>query len=86
MQPTEANAESQVSIFTPSPRMRPMMAAKRSLLYLYGGTYENGNREIILSDFYSIDLQKMTEWNVLIPQKEIPMVSYLMNNLSDLID
>ena len=54
------------------------MAAKRSLLYLYGGAYEDGNRQIVLSDFYSIDLQKMSEWNVLIPQKEISMVSYLM--------
>ncbi|ESO01925.1 hypothetical protein HELRODRAFT_65936, partial [Helobdella robusta] len=57
----------------PTPRMRPMLAAKRGVLYLYGGICEHGSRQITLSDFYSIDLQSMNKWNVLLESQDTSM-------------
>jgi len=44
-----------------------MLAVKNGTLFLYGGVFENGDRQVTLSDFYSIDLRRMDEWKTLIP-------------------
>jgi hypothetical protein len=33
---------------------------------LYGGMFEDGDKQITFSDFYSVDLKKLEEWKVLI--------------------
>ncbi|XP_053304283.1 kelch domain-containing protein 4 [Spea bombifrons] len=50
----------------PSPRSNTMIAVKQSVLYVYGGMFEVGDRQFTLNDLYSIDLHKMNEWKVLV--------------------
>jgi hypothetical protein len=51
----------------PRPRMNAGLAVKHGVLYVYGGSYEEGDRQITLGDMYTIDLHKLTEWQVLVP-------------------
>ncbi|XP_021917944.1 kelch domain-containing protein 4 isoform X2 [Zootermopsis nevadensis] len=53
--------------FSPSPRMNCGLVVKHSILYLYGGLIEEGDKQFTLSDFYSLDLHKLDEWKTLIP-------------------
>lgn len=39
---------------TPSPRMKPGLVVCKGTLYLYGGVFEEGDKQYTLSDFYSI--------------------------------
>ncbi|XP_041375577.1 kelch domain-containing protein 4-like [Gigantopelta aegis] len=55
-----------VEIFRPSPRMNTVLVVKNGVLFLYGGLYEEGDKQVTLADFYSLDLQKLEEWNVII--------------------
>ena len=67
--------------FIPCPRMNPMLAVKNGTLFLYGGAFENGDRQVTLSDFYSIDLRRMDEWKTLIPlDVETQVVRYYFIN------
>ena len=50
----------------PCPRSNAMLAVKHGHLYLYGGMFEAGNRQVTLSDLYCLDLHKMDEWTVLV--------------------
>uniref|UniRef100_A0A5F9C3N8 Solute carrier family 7 member 5 n=1 Tax=Oryctolagus cuniculus TaxID=9986 RepID=A0A5F9C3N8_RABIT len=50
----------------PSPRSHAMLAVKHGLLYLYGGMFEAGDRQITLGDLYCLDLHRMEEWKVLV--------------------
>nr|XP_031292489.1 kelch domain-containing protein 4 isoform X2 [Camelus dromedarius] len=50
----------------PSPRSNAMLAVKHGRLYLYGGMFEAGDRQVTLSDLYCLDLHKMEEWTVLV--------------------
>jgi len=43
-----------------------MAAVRQGKLFLYGGMFEVGNRQFTLNDFYSLDLHKMDQWEVLI--------------------
>lgn len=38
----------------PSPRMKPGMAVCKGSLYLYGGQFEQGNKQCTLNDLYSL--------------------------------
>ena len=62
---TVCNIES--DCFTPCPRMNPMLCVRHGTLYLYGGVFEDGDRQVTLSDFYSLDLHRMDEWKTIIP-------------------
>ncbi|XP_072675633.1 kelch domain-containing protein 4 isoform X1 [Canis lupus baileyi] len=53
-------------VVEPSPRSNAMLAVKHGRLYLYGGMFEAGDRQITLSDLYCLDLQKMQEWTALV--------------------
>lgn len=35
-------------------------------LFLYGGIYEDGDRQFTYSDFYSLDVNKMDKWTVIV--------------------
>lgn len=50
----------------PRPRSNAMLAVKHGRLYLYGGMFEAGDRQVTLSDFYCLDLHKMDQWMVLV--------------------
>eukprot|EP00069_Balaena_mysticetus_P005955 bmy_18286T0 len=58
--------EAGVPAVEPSPRSNAMLAAKHGRLYLYGGMFEAGDRQVTLSDLYCLDLHKMEEWTVLV--------------------
>lgn len=64
------NVESRESVvknsFQPSPRINCGLAIKHGQLYLYGGMFEDGDKQITFNDFYSVDLKKLDEWKVLI--------------------
>ncbi|KAG8508167.1 Kelch domain-containing protein 4 [Galemys pyrenaicus] len=49
----------------PSPRSNAMLAVKQGRLYLYGGMFETGDRQVTLSDLYCLDLHRMEAWTVL---------------------
>ncbi|XP_060595724.1 kelch domain-containing protein 4-like [Ruditapes philippinarum] len=55
-----------VNVFTPSARMNTLLVVKNGLLFLYGGIYEVGDKQYTLSDMYSLDINKMEEWTILI--------------------
>uniref|UniRef100_A0A8C5W034 Kelch domain containing 4 n=1 Tax=Microcebus murinus TaxID=30608 RepID=A0A8C5W034_MICMU len=50
----------------PSPRSNAMLAMKHGVLYVYGGMFEAGDRQVTLSDLYCLDLHKMEEWKALV--------------------
>ncbi|KAL4235173.1 kelch domain containing 4 [Mactra antiquata] len=58
--------EEQLDLFKPHPRMNSIMTVKNGVLYVYGGIFEDGDRQYTLSDMYSLDTNKMDEWNILI--------------------
>lgn len=62
--PTIANES--VKLFRPSPRINCGLAIKHGTLYLYGGMFEDGDKQITFSDLYSLDLKKLEEWRTII--------------------
>ncbi|NXF99893.1 KLDC4 protein, partial [Sakesphorus luctuosus] len=50
----------------PCPRSNAMVAVKHGVLFVYGGMFEVGDRQVTLSDLHSIDLHRMDEWKVLL--------------------
>lgn len=52
--------------FQPSHRMNCGLAVKRGTLYLYGGLYEEDDKEITYNDMYALDLHKMEEWKTIL--------------------
>ncbi|KAJ9157740.1 Kelch repeats protein [Pleurostoma richardsiae] len=51
--------EMPVSMELPHPRFNAQLAVQDDVLYIYGGTFEKGDREFTLDDMYAIDLGKM---------------------------
>lgn len=41
-------------IFVPSPRINPGLVVKHGVLYLFGGMFEDGDRQYTLNDFYKL--------------------------------
>lgn len=69
--PTASNSDRTTSneivkLFRPSPRINSGLAIKHSVLYLYGGMFEDGDKQITFSDLYSLDLKKLEEWKTII--------------------
>ncbi|XP_074488229.1 kelch domain-containing protein 4 [Sebastes fasciatus] len=50
----------------PCARSSAMATARQGKLFLYGGMFEVGDRQFTLNDFYSLDLNKMEQWEVLV--------------------
>lgn len=54
----ESNANSAVATgkqaYVPQPRMNSGLAFKQGKLYLYGGIYEVGDKQLTLSDLHSL--------------------------------
>jgi hypothetical protein len=51
--------EMPVSMEMPHPRFNAQLAVQDDVLYIYGGTFEKGDREFTFDDMYAIDLGKM---------------------------
>ncbi|XP_018561672.1 kelch domain-containing protein 4-like [Anoplophora glabripennis] len=64
---TSTSTELTTKVFQPSPRINCGLAIKHGILYLYGGMFEDGDKQITFNDFYSLDLKKLDEWKTLIP-------------------
>ena len=63
------------SAFWPCARMNAQMVVVRGVLYLYGGLYEEANKQVTLQDMYALDLSKLDQWRTLIPNRAEQMVS-----------
>ncbi|NXO83698.1 KLDC4 protein, partial [Sitta europaea] len=50
----------------PCPRCSAMVAVKQGVLFVYGGMFEVGDRQVTLSDLHSIDLHRLDGWKVLL--------------------
>jgi hypothetical protein len=48
-----------VSMELPHPRFNALLAVQDDVLYIYGGTFEKGDREFTFDDMYAIDLGKL---------------------------
>ncbi|XP_021568875.1 kelch domain-containing protein 4 [Carlito syrichta] len=53
-------------VVEPCPRSNAMLAVKHGVLYVYGGMFEAGDRQVTLSDLYCLDLHKMEEWKAVV--------------------
>ncbi|XP_067619320.1 kelch domain-containing protein 4 [Eurosta solidaginis] len=51
----------------PSPRMNSGLCVCKGTLYVYGGLYEEDNKQYTFNDFYALDLHRLNEWEVIIP-------------------
>ena len=47
------------NVFVPCPRMNSGLVAKHNILYLYGGIFEDEDRQYTLNDFYSLGIYIM---------------------------
>ncbi|KAL2762053.1 kelch domain-containing protein 4 isoform 3, partial [Daubentonia madagascariensis] len=67
-QPIDEDSPEEASspMVEPSPRSNAMLAVKHGVLYVYGGMFEAGDRQVTLSDLYCLDLHKMEEWKALV--------------------
>lgn len=55
----KALREMPVRMELPHPRFNALLAVQDDVLYIYGGTYEKGDREYTFDDLYAIDLSKL---------------------------
>ena len=51
----------------PIPRMNAALAVKSGTLYVYGGMYEQGDRQVFLDDMYSLEVGRRGGWKTLVP-------------------
>ncbi|KAG0623069.1 hypothetical protein M758_3G146700 [Ceratodon purpureus] len=72
--PSSAPAELEPQIVKPSPRINSLMVVGRDTLYLYGGMMELGEREVTMDDLYTMDLNKLDAWNLVIEATETDWV------------
>lgn len=54
------------NLWMPPARMNCLLAMNGGHLYLYGGIYEEGDVQVTLTDFYSLDVNKRNKWNTII--------------------
>ena len=55
----KAVREMPVSMEFPHPRFNALLAVQDDVLYIYGGTFEKGDREFTFDDLYAVDLGKL---------------------------
>ncbi|KAF1387187.1 hypothetical protein PFLUV_G00102750 [Perca fluviatilis] len=62
----EEDDDASAPLVEPCARSSAMATARQGKLFLYGGMFEVGDRQFTLNDFYSLDLNKMDQWEVLV--------------------
>ena len=55
----EPQVEQPVQFTMPHPRFNAQLALQNDVLYIYGGTYEHGDREFTFDELWAIDLVKL---------------------------
>lgn len=68
---TEAIEPTMVALDAPCARFNTMMTVTKNTLYLFGGILEQKDREITLNDLWSLNLDKLNEWNLIIPDNHL---------------
>ncbi|GFR85583.1 kelch domain-containing protein 4-like [Elysia marginata] len=63
---TEGTSLSAEEKFWPSARMNPSLVFKDGNLFMYGGIFEEGDKQVTLADLYKLDTHKMDTWTVII--------------------
>ncbi|XP_065331634.1 kelch domain-containing protein 4 [Cloeon dipterum] len=58
--------------FCPPTRMSAGLAFKHGKAYLFGGQFEEGDRQLTFCDLYSLDVHKMDEWQTVLPNEVSP--------------
>ena len=58
-EPEKPMREMPVSMELPHPRFNAQLAVQDDVLYIYGGTFEKGDREFTFDDMYAVDLGKL---------------------------
>lgn len=69
-------------MFSPSPRINPGLVVKHGVLFLYGGMFEDGDRQYTLNDFYKLDFRKLDEWKTII-KSDIASQTWIDSESSD---
>lgn len=62
----QLDPEVEKDVFKPSPRFSSGLVFKSNQLFLFGGIYEDGEKDLTLKDFYALDTMKLDSWNTLI--------------------
>uniref|UniRef100_A0A8C2BIN3 Kelch domain containing 4 n=1 Tax=Cyprinus carpio TaxID=7962 RepID=A0A8C2BIN3_CYPCA len=62
----EEEAAAMALLVDPCPRSSTMATVMHGKLYLCGGMFEVGDRQVTLCDLYSLDLHKMDKWDFLV--------------------
>merc|ERR1719362_2731725 len=63
----KSDLPSKGQITYPSPRFGSSLAIRQSILYLFGGMFEDEeDRQLTFNDFYSLDIRKFDTWQTLI--------------------
>lgn len=72
----------EVETFMPSKRMKPCLAMRDGVMYMYGGLYEEGDKQVTLTDFYALDLNKLDSWRtIIVPDiKQVTIKEILKSN------
>jgi len=59
-----------VSLSLPHPRFNAALAVQEDTLYIYGGTFEKGDREFTFDEMYAVDLAKLDGVRTLFARKD----------------
>ena len=59
-----------ISLSLPHPRFNAALAVQEDTLYIYGGTFEKGDREFTFDEMYSVDLVKLDGVRTLFARKD----------------
>ena len=62
--------ELHISLSLPHPRFNAALAVQEDTLYIYGGTFEKGDREFTYDEMYSVDLVKLDGVRTLFARKD----------------
>ncbi|KAI9208115.1 galactose oxidase [Polychytrium aggregatum] len=66
----------------PCPRFNTMLAIYKNLLFIYGGIFETGAKEITLADMWSVNLDKMNEFKCIVAD-DVDLAQWLGEDSDD---
>lgn len=67
MEEEEKEEEKEEPVVKPIGRINPAMLVRGHTLYIYGGVFEENDREITLDDCWSLDLKRLESWVEVLP-------------------
>ncbi|KAK2085634.1 kelch domain containing 4 [Saguinus oedipus] len=69
----DSSEEASSPVPGPCPRSNAMLAVKHGVLYVYGGMFEAGDRQVTLGDLHCLDLHRMEAWKALVEMDPGPV-------------